>query len=369
MRNREFDDQDRERLFALLAEDEQQGRGVRRRIWLAGFLVALIVILFVADRYITLVQPNIDRMQDKRDLRSVESLEGDVRNALDSYGIELEWIRERSIDFEGAGHLRDLWLVKVPHDLPIASVNLDLKAVVSEYGGRAFAVENARLGQVALHITFRGRIRYSLLFIPTNEVHRATGNIVLLVDGLDEASDSEIDQYVDSREPIACILEPNRDNIPLHTRMRKANKEVVLHLHFRPVSEQDSRFALAEDLSAEELSSHLRYIVKNFSGSRYYYITSERALGTYMRSVDEIMRMLGYRALESSTLSYLDRSAQENVMTARMNDLAASAIRELVAIGVVELREGVIDFLVTEMSRLRKKGQDFVPLPVLFRGK
>lgn len=369
MKNREFDEQDRERLYAILDEDAQQDRGVRRRIWLAGFLVALIVILFVADRYITLVQPNIERMQDRRDLQSVESLEGDVRNALDSYGIEAEWIRERSIDFEDAGHIRNLWLVQVPHDLPVASVNLNLKAVVSEYGGRAFAVENARLGQIALHITFRGRIRYSLLFMPTADVHRATGNIVLLVDGLDEAPESEIEQYLSSREPIACILEPSRDNIPLHTRLRKADKEVVLHLHFRPVSEVDSRFALAEDLKPEELSIHLRYIAKNFPGSRFYYITSERALGTYMRHVEEIMSSIGYRALESSTLSYLDRSAQENVMTARMNDLAASAIREQTAIGVVELREGVIEFLFSEMSRLRKKGQDFVPLPVLYRGQ
>jgi hypothetical protein len=369
MKNREFDENERERLHAMLAEDEQQDRGLRRRTWVAGFLVALIVILFVADRYVTLVQPNIARMQDKRDLQSVLSLEEDVRNVLDGFGIQPEWIRERSIDFEGAGHLRDLWLVQVPHDLPVASVNLDLKAVVSEYGGRAFAVENARLGQIAVHITFRGRIRYSLLFMPTSDVRRASGNIVLLVDGLDEAPDSEIDQYLNSREPIACILEPNKDNIPLHTRVRKVDKEVVLHLHFRPVSEIDSRFALAEDLTPEDLSSHLRYIVRNFPGSRFYYITSERALGTYLRHVDEIMRSLGYRALESSTLSYLDRSAQENVMTARMNDLAASALREDVAIGVVELREGVVQFLFGEMGRLRKKGQGFVPLTTLFRGE
>ncbi|MFZ1728814.1 MAG: hypothetical protein WBQ23_02900 [Bacteroidota bacterium] len=369
MKNREFDEQEREKLYAILADDEQQDRGVRRRIWLAGFLVALIVILFVADRYITLVQPNIARMQDKRDLQSVQSLEGDVRNVLDSYGIQPEWIRERSIDFEGAGHLRDLWMVQVPHDLPVASVNLDLKSVVAEYGGKAFAVENARLGQIALHITFRNQIRYSLLFMPTGDVRRATGSIVLLVDGLDEAPESEIEQYIESREPIACILEPNKDNIPLHTRMRKADKEVVLHLHFRPVSEIDSRFALAEDLNTEDLASHLHYIVRNFPGSRYYYITSERALGTYMRHVDEIMASLGYKALESSMLSYLDRSAQENVMTARMNDLATAAVRENTAIGVVELRENVIQFLFEEMGRLRKKGQDFVPLPMIFRGE
>jgi polysaccharide deacetylase 2 family uncharacterized protein YibQ len=361
-----FDSEQRETLYAMLDEDARHDRGMRRRMWIAGILAALIVVIFVTDRYFTLVQPNLDRMQTRRDLQSVKSLEGDVRNALDSYGILPEWIRERSIDVEGIGHVRDLWLVQLPHDLPIASVNADLKAVVADYGGKAFAVENARLGQIALHITFRGKIRYSLLFMPTRDVRRATGRIVILVDGLAEAPASEIDQYLASSEPIACIVEPNKDNVTLHTRMRTAGKEVVLHLHVRPSSESDSRFELAEDLSDEALRLHLRYIIRNFPGTRFYYITSERALGTYMRRVDEIMRAQGYRALESSMLSYLDRSAQQNVMTARMNDLAATAVRERISIGVVELRDGILSFLTGEMGRLRKKGQNFVPLPAVF---
>ena len=362
MSRRNFDPEQREQIYAMLEEDERSDRGVRRRIWVAGFLVALIVLLFVADRYVTLVQPNIERMQDRRDLRSVASLEGDVRNVLDSYGILPEWIREKSIDMDRGGHVRDLWLVQVPRDLPVASINLDLKAVVGEYGGRAFAVENARLGEISLHITFRGMIRYSLLFTPSGDVRRAAGRIALLVDGLPDAPEGEIEQYVASSSPVACILEPNKDNVALHTRLRDAGKEVVLHLHFRPISESDSRFDLAEDLQDEDLQTHLRYIVKNFPDAQYFYVTSERALGTYLRRVHAIMEAQNLRALESSTFTYLDRSAQENVMTARMNDLAEAAVREGIAIGVVELREGIISFLGTEMSRLRKKGHDFVSL-------
>lgn len=357
-----FEPEERERIYAMLEADEHSDRGVRRRIWIAGALVALIVILFVADRYVTLVQPNIERMQDRRDLQSVRSLEGDVRNVLDSYGIIPEWIREKTVDMEGIGHVRDLWVVQVPRNLPVASVNLDLKSVVADYGARAFAVENARLGEISLHITFRGKIRYSLLFTPSGNVKRAAGRIVLLVDGLAEAPESEIEKYIAHSGHIACIIDPNKDAVPLHTRLRTAGKEVVLHLHFRPGSDGDSRYELAEDLQDEELSIHLRYIVKNLPGSRFYYVTSERALGSSMRRVDAIMQSLGYRALESSLFSYLDRSAQESVMTARMNDLAASAVREPIAIGVVELRDGVMNFLSKEMSHLRKKGHDFVPL-------
>ena len=347
--------------YSLDGRDEID-HGVRRRLWVAGFLVVLIIVLFVGDRYVTLVQPNLERMQTRRDLQSVESLEEDVRKVLDDYGVKSEWVRERSIDFESLGHIRDLWLVQVPHDLPLASVNLDLKAVVEEYGGKAFAVENAREARIALHITFRNKVRYSLLFMPTSEVRREAGDIVLLVDGITDAPGSEIDQYLESREAVACIIEPDKDNIPLHTRLRKNDKEVVLHLHFKPVSERESRFELAEDLNEADLTSHLRYIVKSYPGCRYYYVTSERALGMYTRMVDEIMRAQGYRRLESATLSYIDRGSQESVMSARMNDIASLSVRESVSVGVVELRDGIMSFLVAEMQRLRKKGFDFVRL-------
>ena len=346
--------------------DRDAERGVRRRLWFAGVLLVLIIVLFVADRYVTLVQPNLERMATQRDLQSVESLEDDVRKVLDDYGLQPEWVRERSVDLERYGHVRDLWLVQVPHDLPLASVNYDLKAVVGEYGGRAFAVENARVGMIALHITFRGKVRYSLMFMPTSEVRREAGRIVLLVDGIADAPDSEIEQYLESNEPVACIIEPDKDNVPLHTRLRKAEKEVVLHLHFKPSSENESRFELAEDLNEDDLGVHLRYIVKNFPGSSYYYVTSERALGMYTRMVDQQMHTLGYRKLESATLSYIDRSSQERVMSARMNDIAALSIRETASVGVVELRDDIIRFLTAEMKRLRKKGYDFVPLRSLY---
>lgn len=362
MSRKRFDDEYEDLMFSYADDDDRVDRGFRRRAWLAGFLVVLIVVLFVADRYVTLVQPGIERIQTERDLQSVESLENDVHKVLDDYGIMEEWIRERRIETVDDRHIRDLWLVRVPHDLPLASVNLDLKESIELYGGKAFAVENAKKARMALHITWRGMVRYSLLFMPTSEVRRKAGKVVLLVDGLADAPGGEIDQYLTSREPIACILEPTKDHVPLHTRLRQGEKEVVLHLHFKPRSESESRFELAEDLLEKDLSAHLRYITKNFRGSRYYYVTSERALGLHSRMVDDIMFTLGYRKLESSSLGYIDRSSQPSVMSTRMNDIAALSVRDETAIGVVELRDGIIEFLTREMKRLRKKGFDFIHL-------
>lgn len=362
MSRNDFDEQYEEQYFSYSGSSRTKDPGLRLRMWIAGLLVVSIVGLYVVDRYVTLVQPNIERMRTQRDFESVKSLENDVRKVLNDFGIKQEWVRERSIDIGEIGHVRDLWLIRVPYYLPLASVNLDLKAIIEQYGGKAFAVENTRKARIALHITFRGKVRYSLLFMPTPEVSREAGRIALLVDGIDDAPNGEIERYLSSREPIACIVEPHKDNIPLHTQLRKHQKDVVLHLHFRPVTEQESRFELAEDLGKEELASHLHYIVRNFPGSSFYYITSERALGIHSRMVDDIMRTLGLRKLESATLAYIDRGSREAVMSARMNDIAALSVREGTSIGVIELRDEIMTFLDHEIARLRKKGFDFVRL-------
>jgi polysaccharide deacetylase 2 family uncharacterized protein YibQ len=115
-------------------------------------------------------------------------------------------------------------------------------------------------------------------------------------------------------------------------------------------------------MKQEEIQSHLRFIVRNFPGCHAYYLTSERALGMQARIVEDEMRIQGVRKLESALLTYIDRTSQHNVMSARMNDIASLAVREGLAVGVVELRSDVPAFLDSEMARLRKKGFSFIPL-------
>jgi|GEM_PF-1223326 len=353
-----FDDSSDDVLQSI-DEHQDSGRGVRVRLWIAGILAVLIVGIFVAERYVILVQPNITRMQERRDLQSAESLEEDALRVLDGFGILPEWIRKRSIEFEHTGHVRWLWLIKTPHDVSIASVNLELKNLVEGLNGRVFAIENARDSHTTIHLSFRGTIRYSLLFMPTREVRRQAGRIVLLVDGIESAPESEIKRYIQSREQIACIIEPRKESIPIHARLRQAGRQSVLHIHLRPARVLDSRFELAEDMRDEELTIHVRYIVRNFPDCNYYYVTSERAPGVFARMVDERMRAQGLNKIESSLLNYIDRGTQRNVMSARMNDIAMLSVREGTAVGVIELRDGVMSFLDEEIARLRKKGFSF----------
>ena len=343
-------------------DDADPGRGTRPRLWLAGILLSLVILLFLADRYVTLVQPNIERYKVQRDLQSVESLENDVVMTLAGYGIEDSWISRKKVELGEHGYMRDMWMVRVPHDLPLASLNLDLKSIATIYSGQAFAVEDARKAQLALHIKFRGLVRYSLIFAPTSDVRRQAGDVALLVDGLGEASSADIESFASGTDPIACIITPEKDNITLYTTLRKSEKEVVLHLHFQPVRQGDSRFELAEDLDEEELANHLRYIVRNFPGIRYYYITSERALDLHARESRRVLTELGLQQIRSDVLTYIDRASQEDAMSSRMNDIASIAAREGIAAGVVELRDGVLPFLHDEMRRLRKKGSDFISI-------
>lgn len=344
----------------FVRQDEERNPGLRIRMWIAGGLAVAAIILFAADRFMVLVKPNIDRYATERDLTSVENLERDVVGVLDGYGIRDAWIKRQTVGVPAMERVRDVWTVRIPRDLSVASLNYDLTRTAESYEGRGFAVEDEKGTRVAMHIKFRGTVRYSLLLVPSAEVSRASGVITLLVDGLAEASDSDLDALLATREPVACILEPTRDNVPLLLRLRQAGREIVLHFHITPTQESPSRFALAEDLTDAQLLSHVRFIVRNYPGVRYCYITSERASGRIEDLVARELRARGLQRFSSATLMYIDRSAQQAAMSARMNDLADIAVRDGRAAGVVELRDEVLPFLEDEMRRMRKRGFDFI---------
>ena len=319
------------------------------------------MLAYFGERYAVLVVPSLSRFQLSKDMRSVRTLEDDVRKTLDGYGVPESWIKARVISLPDADSIRDEWSIMIPADIPVASITNDLNRLAETYEGKAFAVANAKTSQVSVHIRFRGVVRYSLLFNPTAGIKRREGRIVLLVDGLDDAPDAEIEAFLDSKDPVGCILIPSRDAVPLYERIRVKKKEIVLHLHLF-ADKQDNQLALAETMKDAEIQKKLRNICKGFQSSGFYFITSEHTPGASMRAADAECARQEFVKIDAATLSYVDRTSEPSSMSSRMNDLAGSAMRYGTAVGVLKLEKGMMSFLHDETVRLRKKGLDFISI-------
>ena len=337
-------------------------RATRVRVWIIVALAAVGIFAYLGEKYAVFVEPGLNKLLVEQDMRSVRALEDEVRKILDGYGIADGWVKLRIVSLPGADSVRDEWSVMVPADVPVASITNDLNRLAEQYDGKASSVENAKTGQVSVHIRFREVVRYSLVFTPTAGIKRREGRVVVLVDGLADAPDAEVDAFIDSKDPVGAILIPARDIFPLYERIRVKKKDIVLHLHFFAEKPDDNQLALAETMAAQEIAKKVKNVCKGFAASGHYFITSEHAPGENVRVADAEGARQGFARIEASSLSYVDRTSEPSSMSSRMNDLASSAIRYGTAIGVLKLEDGTMEFLHQEMIRLRKKGMDFISI-------
>lgn len=330
-----------------------------------GVLIILCVIagsLFLAGRLVVLVRPNIEKYRIAQEKTDVAVLQGEIVRILESYGLKESWIVKKTIRFSESEFVRQEWVVPVPPDLPLATVQLDLDDLVSRHEGHVYAVENAKTQQLFMHVKFGPRVNQTIILTPKSTLSRSGGDIALLVDDLDETSDGDLASFLSYRDPVACVLVPSRDVQQPYEQLKLAGKEILLHIHFYQSRVAENRFAVSEDMSTEQIKAKLRLIVKSFPAARFAMVTTEDAVGTNEALARAELTRNGFRVIQPASLTYLDRSTTESNLVTRMNDIAAVADQGGVAIGVLRLTDANLRFYSEQMQRLRKRGYRFIPL-------
>jgi polysaccharide deacetylase 2 family uncharacterized protein YibQ len=335
-------------------------RGIRVRAWIAGILAIVATFIFVADRFFVLVKPNIDRARSRRQTAALGEFERELHRVLGDYGILDAWIKTHQLTVADGALLRDEWLIAIPRDIAVASINFDIKTALEPYDALTFAVENAKTRQVTIHIRIGAQVRYSLLFTPSDNLKRMAGRLMFMVDRLGNAPSSELEALIGNRDPIICCITPSRDIMPVFDKVRLAQKEVVLHLHIAAKKGDPAQFALSEGHSEAEVRRKIRLAAKTFQGAKAFFITTDVTPSVAAGIAESELVLAGLRKIDPATLSYLDRIQESGGMASRVNDVSNEAIKHGIGIGVVELEDGVVAFLASEMSRLRKRGFIFI---------
>jgi polysaccharide deacetylase 2 family uncharacterized protein YibQ len=336
--------------------------GTRRRYWIIGILVVLGIVFFTAGKFGSVIRPTLKMLTASRDKKATEAIHEDLYRMFEEYGVERRWVSERRIEMTDSTYLRDEWTITIPRNMPLATLNHDIRMYMEDKGGGVYAFENARTAQLFMHLSAQGRIFLTLVFTASKDIQREGGNIAMLVDGIDNASSGEINQLSLSKDPIACIIVPDRDIVQVYDKLATSGREIVLHVHVSPQRQVSNRFALSDDMKDAELLQKVRNVAKNFPAARFFFITSERMNAGNTELIADEFRKNGLVRIESSSLLYIDRADEEVNMAARINDLSTIAVRNGRAFGVAQLTSGRMEFLTDQISRLRKRGFVFETL-------
>ena len=349
---------DRTKPFAF--EEEGDLRGKKIRFWIITIEVVLALGFFVGDKYVTVVKPNIDILTNRQGESAAKELHEVFQMKFDEYGIHHAWMKKKIIPLPSVGQGRQEWFIKLPRDIPIVTLTYDLNQVSAQFGCSAHAIEDTKSGETTVHVALQRRVLYSFIFHRTSEVKRIAAPLSVFIDGIGDAPSDEVEKYLSLHEPIACVMEAKRESRSLYSKLVAANKEIILHIHFLPREESESKFEFSEDLSPQAIVQRVGSIVKEFPRARAFYITSERSIGNAVTQAEQEFVSNNLRPIPTADIQYLDRGESFSQISSRMNDLASLAVKEGYAIGVLELRENTCAFLATELSRLRKRGFEFI---------
>lgn len=348
-------------------EEESDKRGKKIRLWIIGVLSAVVLILFVIERYVTVIKPKMDVISITKGKESIRNLDGDLREMFDSYGIKQSWIMMRDVNLPASKKVRLEWIVKIPWDIPVATVTYDINTLVKTYDMSAYAVEDTKLGEIAVHVESNRKVYHSLIFIRSKDIKRQAAPISIMVDGIENAPDVEVGQFFGMSEPIACVMQAKRESRTLYSKLVDAKKEIILHIHFLPGKETESKFEFSEDLPEKMISGRVKNILKEFPRAEGFYITSERAIGNAASIAEEELLHSNLIKIPTADIQYIDRGSSFSQMSSRMNDIATLSVKNKYAIGVLELRANTISFLTKEFMRLRKRGFTFIRCTQLFQ--
>lgn len=348
--------------YGYFTDEAVQNKGKKIRLWIIGILALIAFIIFIADRYVTVLKPKLDDVTKQRSSESFLKMEDEIRLLFENYGLKPSWITTQDVTAPSAGKIRTVWFIKMPRDVPMASVTHDLKKIAQDHEGSAYAVEDTKVHEITVHVSMNRLVVFSLVFQRDDNVRRESGLIAIFIDGIENAPGAEIEKYLLMREPIACVIQAQRESRKMYSRLVEAKKEIILHIHLLPKKVSESKFELSEDLTKGTVSSRIKNILQEFPGARAFYITSERAIGNAISVTEKDLLKARMIEIPTADIQYVDRGTEFSQMSSRMNDVASIAVKDGHAIGVLELRENTFSFLSDEMIRLQKRGFDFVPV-------
>ncbi len=318
---------------------------------------------------------------------SIEELKMTLEQVFMSYGIS--WITQKD-----SKNRIVAWQVRVPVDLPIPSLHLDIQKAVSRIRAEILVAESDPLTEkVTLQIGWEDSCYFRIQLLPLDDIHRESGRIALVIDDFGDRWDPFIQSFLDLGVDITVSVIPGRKmSSEVTTKMIKGGCEVILHLPMEPFDEpfDNNGYILLADMEHQEMKKIIQRSidsvpgavgVNNHMGSKVtsdreamsYILGEIRSKGLYFLDSRTIATSVAYDMAQSIGLTcgkrdvFIDTENDHDVIRNRIWELAQKAKENGFAIGIGHCQRTTLGVLQEEIPKLQEKGFRFVPLSKVVR--
>ncbi len=332
------------------------------------------------------------KAKDERALAA--ALYEEVDETLEELGIWADLIHKvRGVEATAGAVAIDTIAVRIPADLPLAAVNLDLALLVQRRGGEVLrAVEYQRPARVEMRCGLENSLTTLFVLKRASRIRRKVGRIALVLDDFGSMSKHLTERFCALPQALTLAVLPNEGRVKTIVDLaRRHGHEVLVHLPMEP-EEYPQNNPGDNAIFAHQDSSAIRRLVRaalrkvpnavglnNHMGSRA--TTDPRVMELVLSEVKRNnLLFLDSRTTPSSVAYdmaramaipatrrdlFIDPVDQTAAVEARLWELAALAAEQGQAIGIGHDREQTLLALEAILPRLETRGFRFVPISAL----
>lgn len=363
-------------------------RSFLRSPWTPGLLTLLIIALVLGTHFFPGSQRPIDEPVSGNDSGvQVDSLTYLLKTLFNEYGVL--WRQQTNIKW-AAGE----WFIKVPADLPLPSFHLAIQGKLRLLDADIlFAKDEPHLSRIIMDIGWGDSSFCRLYMTRGEEISRATGKIVLIIDDFGSKWNSTTEAFLEMGSNLTVsVLPGERLSTKIVKEARKRGCEVILHLPMEPLSApfKDNGYIILAKMPQYKIRDVIQKSlddvpgisgVNNHMGSK---VTSDRQTITEvlkeLKRYDlyfldsrtssssvayDIARQLGMRCGRRDV--FFDVDTDKNVIREQIKSLADKAGSRGYAIGIGHCYKNTYEVLAEEIPKYQKKGYEFVTLSEVIR--
>lgn len=190
-------------------------------------------------------------------------------NCLEEYGIKPEWIKEKKLSDKTNDSTFSRYIVTTPNDLSIVEVLISLNDLFY-YDGVVINSKELKMGkdsELRLFLNDKKILEAYFKFDP--KLSRNGIDFSVIVDNIEELTESEVTELLDTPSNIAFSVVPGQNGELLADEINKHGKDYIIELND---DIEDEEYVINEDQHPEKILKSLSRIFTSFSRTNFILI-------------------------------------------------------------------------------------------------
>ena len=310
---------------------------------IALILFGVVVILLVANIVIIKYVTNDEQPKNREPLSGIE-IDKSFHSALKNYGFSDSWISKKKIKNISGDSLFSSYSVKVPKDVPIQLLVLELKNIFWDYQVNLEAEEITAGKKSFLQISSDDKLKLAAEFYYDEKIIREFGTVSFLVSDLPLQDEEMLNKVLNIPELFYTVLTPKDESKKRLSQLSKAGKRYALMLDDNIT---ELNFKLSSSYSDDKIKKSIKEIVGTFYNAVFFVIDdrsdlfeSEKFPLIQSELLKRGIKLTHSSKLETLTLSKVNAEDkfQDFMLTVKKNDekvLVVSANDYLIISGLI----------------------------------